>query len=87
MQLGGEASPESRRFGPTDSSLVGLASGAITCENLRQQAIYVSIDVQAQVPAGNFMILSPWIDAGAPVDDLVGASVNGTDTHAVWDRC
>ena len=87
MQLGGEASPESRRFGPTDSSLVGLASSAITCENFRQQAIYVSIDMQAQVPAGNFMIFSSGIDAGAPVDDLVGARVDGTDTHAVWDGC
>ncbi len=47
----------------------------------------MSIDVQAQVPAGNFVILSLRIDAGAPVDDLVGASVYGTETHAVGQGC
>jgi hypothetical protein len=78
---------ESRRFGAEDSRLVGPASSATAGENLRQQAIYVSIDVQAQVAAGNFVILSSRIDAGAPVDDLIGASIDGTETHAVREGC
>ena len=61
-----------------------MAGNATAAENLRQQAIYVSIDMQAEVPAGNFIILGSRIDAAAPVDDFVGASIDGTETDAVW---
>ena len=41
------------------------------------------IDVQAQVPARNFMVLAQRIYAIAPIDDLVGARIDRSATHAI----
>jgi len=60
----------------------------IAGESFCEQPVNVSIHVQAEMSAGHFMIRGTWIYAGAPVDDFVGAGVNGTEPDVVgwWRR-